>query len=304
MDRAQEQKILAHAWQFGHFRNPDYPNTHNIEEFDLGNLTLADTVSIQAVTSVQNSDWHLEHLTSIHHGRRAILDGDAGPATLGLIEIPRCGVPDFGSEFGEAGVGGWLECDPESDAAHSVRIRFDDRRASSKWRGYIEEVKREAERISADIGLAVRHLPFDADDWESQVEFKPIPGGVIGFYWIPSRGCDSIKRQLGALDTGYNPDVHMAATLWIHEGLGHGAGFSHFRGGIMNPSILRTELSWRNDPAWNEVKRLYGGEPLDLPDPPPPGGGITCDVHQDGVTTHLVEEGGPSPPVGGNPWWP
>ena len=63
------------------------------------------------------------------------------------------------------------------------------------------------------------------------------------------------------MDTSYQPDVDLASSLWIHEGLGHGVGLSHTRGGVMNPSIIRSPLSWRGDPSERAMTRLYGGVP-------------------------------------------
>lgn len=38
----------------------------------------------------------------------------------------------------------------------------------------------------------------------------------------------------------------------------------------MNPSIIRTTISWRGDPSFNAMRRMYGGKPLDPDSPPPP----------------------------------
>lgn len=293
LETQEAHKVLQHAWDYGHFRNPAFPNTHDVQERHLHGMNMAHPAAKDAVRSMQASDIQLESLVQMAHLRPLNMDGDAGPATVGLTKIPRCSVPDFGSNFGEAGVGGWLDCDPESDADHSVRIRFDDRRATPTWRSYLDQVKQNAVNISADIGLAVRHLPHDASDWESQVSFKNIPGGVIGYYYLPSRGCDSIRNQMGSLDTAYNPDVELASLLWIHEGLGHGIALGHTRGGIMNPTIIRTEMSWRNDPSWSAVKRLYGGVPITPPEPEPtPPGSVMSITHVDGGVKIKVTEPG------------
>ena len=273
----QGRKVLEHAWKFGHFRNPEYPSTHDVKEADVANLALDHPIARSAIASLQESDANLDDFCQKFHGRRLawmddagepfdVSDGDAGPATLALTDLPRCAVPDFSEE--EAGAGGWLTCDPMSTADHSCRIKFDDRRATNTWKTYLEEVKANAVRISADVGLDVRYVGHDARDWESSVEFKNIPGNVIGFYYLPGRGCQQVPQ--GALDTSYNPDIELASLLWIHEGLGHGIGLSHTRGGIMNPSIMRTAMSWRDDPSWSAVQRLYGGEPLTPTEPPPP----------------------------------
>ena len=166
-----------------------------------------------------------------------------------------------------------LRHEPRDDTRehdHEVVIKFDDRQAPSRWQGYMDEVKQGAVDISADVGLSVRYVDWNSvEDYQSSVEFKRIPGNVIGYYYLPQgSGCRRVPQ--GALDTSYQPDVEMASLLWIHEGLGHGIALQHTNGGIMNPSLIRSPMSWRNDPSWRAIERLYGGEPLDPPAPDPP----------------------------------
>ena len=287
MDKVQEQAILQHAWRFGHFRNPapECRNAHNVEAGDVRQLTLADEPAKEAVRSLQGIDAQFDTLVGKVHKRAPAVeivdeeanlwlgDGDAGQATLDLVDLPRCGCPDYGTEYGleNAGSGGWNDCDPGKvfpDAQHSKAIRFDESGAPAKWRGYLDKVKENAVKISADMGLAVRHLPASTtENFQSSCIFRFISGGVIGFYYIP-QGNTCRRVPQGALDTSYQPDVQMASILWIHEGLGHGVGLQHTRGGIMNPSIIRVPITWRGDPSERRMRQMYTGEPLG-PDPGP-----------------------------------
>lgn len=284
-------KLKGHAWKYGHFRNPAYQESFNVAEAELPALTLDDEAFRQAIASVQESDCCCDELCHMHHGRALELndddraDGDPGPATLAMLDIRRCHVPDFAvenDEFGLAGAGAWSNCDAQRNFHHEVVIQFDDRNAPPKWKGYLNKVKKSAVEISADMGLSVRYTsPGDGGKFQSSVIFKFIAGGVVGFYYLPqSSGCNKIPQ--GALDTSFLPDVHIASLLWIHEGVGHGVGLRHRRArrdangvlrGIENPSIVRVPLTWRGDPSEGDMKRLYGGIPLvgDDPEPPPPG---------------------------------
>ncbi len=281
IESALQTKLFKHAWDYNHFSNPLYPDTHNVKKKDLKTLTIKDEVGRQAIASVQCSDCNIETFCDLHHGRALSknddgrADGDPAQATFDLINLKRCKVPDFLSihkkgpqyNLANAGSGGWADCDPKSDAHHSKRVRLDERQASSTWKGYLNEVKKYAIAISADMGLDVRFLPFNTDeDWESSCIFKFISGGVIGFYYLPGSGCRRIPQ--GALDTSYNPDVIMAALLLIHEICGHGVGLGHTNGGIMNPSIRRTKISWRGDPSERAMRNKYGGVPLTPPTDP------------------------------------
>lgn len=264
-----QTKLLKHAWDYGHFQNPLYPDTHDVKKKDLKTLRITDEVARQAIASVQCSDCNIETFCDLHHGRALNADGDPSNATIDLINLRRCKVPDFGSKFGllNAGSGGWANCDPKSNAKHSIRIKFDERQAPTKWKGYLEQVKRNSIAISADMGLAVRYLPWDTNEnWESSCIFKFISGGVVGFYYLPGSGCKRIKQ--GALDTSFLPDVQVASLLTIHEQTGHGVGLSHTNGGIMNPSIKRVKISWRGDPSERAMKNKYSGIPLMPPTDP------------------------------------
>ncbi len=281
IDTALQTKLLEHAWTYGHFDNPLYPDTHNVKKKDLKKLTIKDEVGRQAIASVQCSDCNIETFCDLHHGRALSknddgrADGDPAQATFDLINLRRCKIPDFirlnsrKDTFGllNAGSGGWNDCDPKSSAEHSVRVKLDERNASTTWKGYLNEVKRYAIAISADMGLDARFLSWDTDeDWESSCIFKFIRGGVIGFYYLPGSGCRRIPQ--GALDTSYNPDVIMAAILLIHEIFGHGVGLQHTNGGIMNPSIRRVKISWRGDPSERAMRNKYGGISLTPTVPP------------------------------------
>lgn len=279
MADAAEQRVIRHAWTYGHFKNPGYPECHVIKEEDLSKLTLVHPLVVKAMRSVQASDANLEVLARMHHGRAlnvgpaGVPDGEVGPATMALVELPRCQVPDFATEddeFGLAGSGGWSDCDPQQGHEHEVVIKFDDRNAPTKWKGYMDQVKANAVTISRDMGLAPRYIDHDSsEDYQSSVIFKFISGGVIGYYYLPQgSGCRRINQ--GALDTSYQPDVVQASLLWIHEGLGHGVGLPHTNGGIMNPSLLRVPMTWRNDPSERRMKSLYGGVPIGPVDPPDP----------------------------------
>ncbi len=195
MDKAVEQKLLRHAWKYGHFRNPAYPDTHQVKESAVSILSVDDEIARQAIASVQVSDCQCDDLCHMHHGHGLDLDddgkadGDPGPATLALLDIKRCQVPDFAmedDEFGMATSGGWLKCDPNQEYDHEVVIKFDDRNAPPKWQGYLDKVKRSAIDISRDMGLAPRYIDWDSDEpYQSSVVFKFIGGSVVGFYYLP-----------------------------------------------------------------------------------------------------------------------
>jgi hypothetical protein len=108
------------------------------------------------------------------------------------------------------------------------------------------------------------------------------------------------------MDSTYDPsDWRLHANLGTHESEGHGFGFNHTRGGIMNASIVLVDpLTWKGDPSWNVAARYYGGEPIDDPEtpppppPPPPGPSVPVSSFKlDGKDYDIYLKGGKSPPI-------
>jgi len=205
MDKATERRLLEWALKYGHFANSQYPATHEVKtREDVAKLSVSHDLARQAIESVQLCDINCDLLCrEMHNGRALNVDGDAGPATLALIEIRRCQVPDFAladdDEFGLAGRGAWSDCDPKQEHHHEVVIKFDDRNASSTWKRYMPQVKKNLIRLSAEMGLALRYIDWDSNEkYQSSVFFGFISGGVIGFYYLPQRSLLWHSRSLSA----------------------------------------------------------------------------------------------------------
>lgn len=265
--------LIAYAKRYNHFANPDYPDLQALltaTDKELSLITPSDTLYKDAAASIQASDANLDTFTQAFHGRLSVADGDVGPATLALIKTPRCGCPDFPDPNAAMGEGGWPSCDPEHPGVHSIRIHLDTSKANSHWKNKLGVVMRAGKKISAEIGLHVRFLVDTGDDdVEESITWGSISGNTIGWNYLPKP--DTCLQVLdGKIDNGYKANDKYSSILCIHEWLGHGIGLPHTRGGIMNPSIINTDLSWKNDPSYSRLKRYYGGKPLDTPETPDP----------------------------------
>jgi hypothetical protein len=327
-----DKELLVEAFMRGHAWGPDNPNLHNL---DLGRVLLMDGSESDAkelIASRQASDSNMDLLVAAYHaGRRPEFDGSIGPATRALVEIPRCPLPDFPppphatfhyddpdlqaaveSQQAAAAFTGsyWRGCDPQRPDIHSCVIGIDIRQAPSNFLAHQEEILEARRACAAEIGVAVRFVinPQSMDGLQQYQVYKNIPGGVIGMNYFPSsNSCGKIPN--GSMDSSYNPsDWKLHANLGCHESEGHGFGFNHTRGGVMNPSIVLVwPLTWKGDPSWSVAQRYYGGVPIPggpTPDPgpgPQPGPDVTVwEGTLAAGTYRLVRKGtgtGPMPPI-------
>lgn len=294
-----DQELLIEAYQRGAAWNPAYPSLANL---DLGRIALMDGSERDAkdlIASRQQSDANMELLVrAFHAGRELQPDGDIGPATRALVEIPRCPIPDFapppGASFhyddpglqravetqqqhAEAtGSGSWPApgCDGGT-AHHSIVVRIDPANMPSTIKAYHVQALAEVSKAYAEIGIAVRYVLDSSSKCQIAKRFQGIPGGVIGWNEFPPSGTCNATID-GRLDTGYAPGNWLLwANLECHE-TGHGVGLQHTRGSIMNPSILLVDpLTWVGTPSYSTLARYFGGKPIAGTPTPPPGPGPT-----------------------------
>lgn len=269
--QTDEEKVVCQwLWKYGHFRNPKKAESLNVKHKDLSKLCCKDRAYREAVESIQELDYNLEYLIRQQHGENRVLqmDGDVGPATMALLDLPRCGHPDYGEaqEAELVGSGGWPSCDPDQDHAHSIRVRIETDNMPSKFKAYLDEVLALAVQCCSRIGILVT---FFVDPNEPRNSFNGyqywtnIPGSVIGVNMLPSPNTCN-QTVWGKMDRAYVPDSpRQAARLQIHEMEGHGIGLGHYRGGIMNPSIIwkpDEDPTYVGDPAYNRLAQMYGGK--------------------------------------------
>lgn len=258
-----DKEIIRLLDTYGHLRhNPSFPGGKNLRTEDIALLTLDDQVVKDAVRSLQQFDANMEFLSRKHHHRSTIFDGDIGPATQELLELPRCSCPDY---MAAQGSGSWpAGCPwnpPRYQQNHYIRVRVneDTRPQHLDW----ETIKRETRQAYAQMGLVVVYVPWTQGTEQSEVSvrWKPLSGSTIGLAWYNNGTChDNVNHYL---DPGYQASTHLQTILHMHE-LGHNNNLSHTRGGIMNPSILNVTTSWQGDPSQTALTEYFGGQPVSL----------------------------------------
>lgn len=289
-----DSEILIEAFRRGRSWNPEYPNLLNVDEAAVRKMDGSESDAKLLVKSLQESDANYDPLVLAWHKRPPEFDGEIGQATKDLVDLPRCPLPDFAPppnarfHYDDPGIQAavesmqraaaftgsyWRGCDSARPDIHSLVIGIDAKNAPSVFLQNQEKILEARRACAAEIGVAVKFVinPQSLEGLQQYQVYKNIPGGVIGMNYFPnSNSCGRIPN--GSMDSSYNPsNWQYHACLGCHESEGHGFGFNHTRGGIMNPSILLTwPLTWKNDPSWNVAKQYYGGVPLTPPTPPIP----------------------------------
>ena len=298
--RNPNQAELLFAFRHGHSHNPKRPNLKNLDKGRVQKMNGSEQDALDLFASWQEKDANVDLLVAYREGRSLILDGKVGAASETVMAFRRCPLPDYMPGPGDAfdfddptvndivakaveskeaakALKGpyWRACDPQRpDDTHSVVIGIDIRSAPSVFIANQSAILGARIACAAEIGVHVRFVinPSSMDGLQQYQVYRNIPGGVIGMNYFPSsNSCGKISN--GSMDSTYNPSNWILhAILGTHESEGHGFGFDHTRGGIMNPSILLVKHSWVGDAAWSQVIDYWPAVPLSPtpgPDPTP-----------------------------------
>lgn len=271
-------EIARKLAKFGHFNNPKnkkWGDSWNVPHEDVDRLSVHSSALKEAISSFQDfNDAALDHICMQMHGRPSIPDGELGPATAALLDMPRCEVPDyaFANEEAEAiGTGSWpAGCHPDWKSNHVLTVNVD----KSGMRDFLKphfdkEIWPAVVNAFADVGLLL--IREDGNTRANlQTRFVRPDGNWLGLAIVPSRPrCGDVIWN--HYDQDWRPSnlAAMWTTLLLHE-LGHNARLNHSRGGIMNAYLLSgLPASWKNDVSLPALSRHYGGERVPIPKPGP-----------------------------------
>lgn len=323
------------------YNEPEMLNLLNLDRTAVEKMDGSERDAKLLIRSLQLSDINYDPIVSSFFKGKLVpdYDGDIGPATMGLLQLPRCPLPDVappkgaafdtGDEwlnkaiesmqlqeeaFAEAivsqGSGSWnVGCDPERQDAHSMRIRINTSGAPAAVVAYLKDALDACALCSAELGLAKRYI---IDDNNAVAEltktFVRLGGGTIGINYFNTP--NTCNRITGVFSNSYAPSWKLWANLEEHE-TGHGCGFNHTRGHIMNPSIVLVwPLSWIGSPTEAQFRRVFGGKkiaptrlfnqpvPPDNPDNPPPAPHKLIEIQYEGETYVFGKKGSTNvPPI-------
>lgn len=193
------------------------------------------------------------------------VSGEIDAKTLNIVELPRCGCPDFLNE-NAGGVNKW----GVSTLYYYVRRRDSDL-STQVWDDTIAAAWYEWEKICG--------LTFKRTDTESKAHLISDvgsgrgnnfdgPGRVLAWHQLPPSS-NYQGQLLGMADSAETWTEKFLKGVWVHEG-GHGLGFSHSndRNDIMYPTYNGVFTG----PQAGDIRRAvdYYGNPIAQPDPEEP----------------------------------
>lgn len=267
---------------YGHFDNPEKLEAKDFKQRggNFNRLRLKDPPAKQAIQSLQELDVNFHHFCKTCHGRRGNADGEIGPATIQLMNHPRCQNPDYSTlqnnlnDYISWPVPGCDPKDPNRSIQSGVRFMLNEERASPIVKAYLPKAIKAAQYCTAEMGCWTRQV-YDINEAELYSAFEVIFGAVVGWNEVP-RNPHCNLRVNGRLDENFITDWKKFTTLLIHELFMHGFGFGHTRGGIGNPSIILGEWretngvlhpTWYGDPHEDTYIGAFGGKWADLDAP-------------------------------------
>jgi hypothetical protein len=258
--QVDKDRLLEKLYLTGHFWGN--PELRDVKQADLPKLALDHKLVKRAIASWQALDANFDGLALLRHLRNIIPDGDVGPVTVTMMDIPRCPMPDFAPPPGAAfdygheglneavrsyqifaeykgGSGSWPKCDPQRPDVHSTRVNLTTANASTHQKGILKEAVALVEKCEAEMGQSVRHImDGDAKEAEHDVRFEYIAGGVIGYAYFPTPDtCDQVVQC--RIDNSYNPSAITFANLLVHEYKGHSDGLEGRQARIHEATVLR-----------------------------------------------------------------
>ena len=160
----------------------------------------------------------LSQITEAIHGRELIADGDAGPATLALMNLRTCDVKD--PVRGRGAEANWPQpCRDNITVSWSFREvpGLTKEQTQQVW----DAVKSEYEALFL---LGIDLVPTKYPNTRIYAALKALPGSTLAWSYLAQNNCAAQLRQ--AYDSTTRWSFPLALGTWKHE-IGHALGMEH-----------------------------------------------------------------------------
>lgn len=264
----ENKQLIERLFDLGHFYAPDAVHEGLVTQADLDKLVLTDRVTQAAVRSWQS--WFaddVDEFAMAHHRRRAIIDGDAGPATIQSLNKPRCGHPDYMPPNEAREEANWPEdCRRNITTSYKMTLRgLSDEDVARLW----QEADMNWER-EFDVGFVFQ--PQNYPNTRIYAFKANLGGSTLADQFLATNSCSF--RSRGRFDNRTWNEVLLVTTITHEHGHALGLPHSRDRAATMYPSITQASMARRGKPnaadARNMLARGYKRRTTPLPPPPPP----------------------------------
>lgn len=259
-----------------------YGYLRGVKKTDLPKLKVNKDSEVKAAVKLYQETFshEMNHLTKEVHGRLAQPDGILGPATDLLLDMPRCGAPDFGV----AQEARWPDSCKDRLSVSYFFDRIDENIAKKAW-----EVALGWWRNAIEMGFELRdQFSRDTHIWATD---SSLSGSILAWSMLAQGSCAQNAEQ--RYNTRVNWTVIYLARTMAHE-LGHAFGMGHLntRSALMYPSIQPHDGPQPPDIEYM-VRLGYTKRTTPPPEPPPqpPTGGFWSGTIKNTEGTTVVLSG-------------
>jgi hypothetical protein len=236
-----------------------------VDESHLAKLTLADPVVQGAIRSYQT--WFIDDLNSgcqRYHRKPATADGLIGPATADVLQLPRCGMPDF-ARPGEPLPASFPDsCRNQITTSYRMSLSgLSDSQLKALW---VEADQNWADVI--DVGFEPRLDDYPNTNIHSSE--ASLGGSILADQFLSQGRCGD--RLRGRFDNRVWAILLFLATCTHEHGHALGVGHSNDSLATMYAMITQASMARRGKPNSSDIAMMLrqGYKRRTSPPPPPP----------------------------------